>query len=55
MTQIRPSSDTDVSVKFFMDGKEMVTQYGKNYIGAAMYLVSLSPKLIHPLMLAHVC
>lgn len=38
--QIRTASATDVWVKFFMDGGEITTQYGKNYVNSAFYLVS---------------
>lgn len=55
LAQIRPSSATDVSVKFFMDGKEMATQYGRGYIGAAMFLVCPSPIQMHSLILVDVC
>lgn len=38
--QIRTASATDVWVKFFMDGGEITTQYGRNYVNSAFYLVS---------------
>ncbi|KAK8055696.1 glycoside hydrolase family 16 protein [Apiospora rasikravindrae] len=38
--QIRTASATDVWVKFFMDDGEITTQYGKNYVNSAFYLVS---------------
>ncbi|KAK8088486.1 concanavalin A-like lectin/glucanase domain-containing protein [Apiospora hydei] len=37
--QIRTASATDVWVKFFMDGGEITTQYGKNYVNSAFYLI----------------
>lgn len=37
-TELRDLNGRDVQVRFFMDGKEVVTQVGRGFTGVPMYL-----------------
>lgn len=37
-TEIRDVDGKNISVKFYLDGKLITTQYGRNYIGKPLHL-----------------
>lgn len=37
-TELRDENGRDLSMKFFMDGKEVTTQVGKGFLGKPMWL-----------------
>ncbi|KAE8356793.1 concanavalin A-like lectin/glucanase domain-containing protein [Aspergillus coremiiformis] len=38
-TEIRTENDRDIRVKYFMDGIEVTTQYGRDYVGKPLHLI----------------
>ena len=37
--ELRDANGADVSIKFFLDGKEVTTQYGRGYVGKGLWLI----------------